>query len=299
MRIAPHIYATRCPFGTAWIQVVLIVGDKAALIDSGVAPAFPQVLGLLAEAGIAPEQLGYIVNSHAHWDHVGGNALLAARTGATIAAHPAGQSWIEDSQRQFREFLGAYPKIVPIVPERVEFYREMMGPDHRVSLFLQQGDRLDLGAGIGLEVLETPGHLSSCLSLWEPESRTLFTGDTVNGHGPFGGIAQYDDVAAYRDSLAALLALKPVRLVPAHFEPQSGEQAMSFLQASFDQVAVQERAVLEAVNAPAPLGEIVRRVSSNLGVPLTVQVVITVEAHLKHLMAHGQVFFQDGAYTTI
>ncbi len=63
----------------------LIAADslkKAVVIDPGINPN--DILHFIDTYGF---KLKYIINTHDHFDHTGGNALLAKRTGAQIAMH--------------------------------------------------------------------------------------------------------------------------------------------------------------------------------------------------------------------
>lgn len=62
----------------------LTTADPVTLIDAGT-PACAVPLRRAIEA-LGP--LGHIVVTHAHYDHAGGAAALAAATGATVWAHP-------------------------------------------------------------------------------------------------------------------------------------------------------------------------------------------------------------------
>lgn len=299
MKLASNLYAARCPFGPAWIQVFLVVGERALLVDTGVAQSYQLVLDLLAEAGLPPERVDYIVNTHAHWDHVGCNGPLAMHCDARVLAHPAGARWITHFATQLDEFHGAYPDIVPLTPGRRASYLAMMAPDHRVDVELREGDVIDLGAGVRLRVLEAPGHLASSVCLWDEENGTLLTGDSLAGGGSFGGVAQYDDVAAYRASHARLMALPIRTLAPAHFEVIRDDDCAAWLDESLRQIARQDAAVRGAVRQPAALGEAARLTAQRLGVPLTVQSVITVVAHLEELVRSGEARVEHGLFHAV
>src|SRR5271168_2030950 len=64
--------------------VVLPGGDGKLLIDAGFAGARPAISEVLA--GISPEPVRQLINTHWHFDHTGGNAWLNA-AGASILAH--------------------------------------------------------------------------------------------------------------------------------------------------------------------------------------------------------------------
>ncbi len=90
-----------------------------------------------------------ILNTHEHRDHTGGNAPLAAKTGAKILAHRNAKDKIADMVRG----LGA-------------------------------GDVIKVGKTVELEALDTPGHTMShvCL-LAHTDEPALFCGDTLFNAG--------------------------------------------------------------------------------------------------------------------
>jgi len=63
---------------------VLIGEDYIAMIDDGVAPLAPTLLAHVTETAGRP--INFIINTHVHGDHVGGNAHFA-ETGTVIFAH--------------------------------------------------------------------------------------------------------------------------------------------------------------------------------------------------------------------
>ena len=65
---------------------------------------------LLAKRGWT---LKLIVSSHGHWDHIGDNAAVVARTGATLAVHELDHHGLVDPQPLFAPF--PIPPSVPAV----------------------------------------------------------------------------------------------------------------------------------------------------------------------------------------
>src|SRR3712207_1346562 len=71
-------------------NMVLVLGrgaERPILFDSGFGADLDETERLLREAGVPPERLALLVNSHYHCDHAGGNGGLQARHGLPVAAH--------------------------------------------------------------------------------------------------------------------------------------------------------------------------------------------------------------------
>ena len=54
-------------------------GDRAAFVDTGTTHTVPYLLAILAELGLAPESVDYVIPTHVHLDHAGGSGELMRR----------------------------------------------------------------------------------------------------------------------------------------------------------------------------------------------------------------------------
>lgn len=174
--------------------MVLVKGSRPVLFDSGFGGDVAETEYLVREAGVAPEDITLIVNSHYHCDHAGGNGSFVERYGTPIAAHRFEAGMVN---RRDPEACSAVWLDQPIEP-------------YTVARPLSDGDRIDAG-GVLLEVIETPGHTLGHLSLYAPEQRVLLCADAVHNDdvawvGPFReGVGS---VERAMESVRRLMSLK-------------------------------------------------------------------------------------------
>jgi len=113
------------------------------------------ILRIVREKGL---KVKFIVNTHAHFDHVGANKAIKDATGAELLLHEDDAAVLATVSNQSRSF-GMNPVSSP-VPDRL----------------LKHGDVITAG-GISLKVLHTPGHTPGGISLLE--DGMVFTGDSL------------------------------------------------------------------------------------------------------------------------
>src|SRR5690606_35583632 len=87
----------RPSFGAAYL---VIEHGRAAFVDCGTNHSVPLLLQALAEAGLAPDAVDWLVLTHAHLDHAGGAGLLMQQLpNAKLVAHPRATPHMVDPQR--------------------------------------------------------------------------------------------------------------------------------------------------------------------------------------------------------
>jgi glyoxylase-like metal-dependent hydrolase (beta-lactamase superfamily II) len=196
----PALVVQAVPVGPLSCNCVVVgdsVSSEAVIVDPG--GDAERLLDLLSVLRL---RVSVIINTHAHFDHVGANAALRRATGAPLKMH-ADDVPLYDSLRQQAVFFGG---LLP-VPERAP-----------VDDTLSDGQRLEVGAARAT-VLHTPGHSpgSICL-LFDADPPLLLSGDTLFA----GGIGRSDlsggDPAALRRSLTTrILTLDDrTRVIPGH-----------------------------------------------------------------------------------
>jgi len=147
--------------------------DRLAFVDTGTAHTVPILLAVLADLGLTPEHVDYVIPTHVHLDHGGGAGdLMAACPNARLVVHPKGAPHLIDPARLIAGATAVYGQAA--------FARDFGNltpvPEGRVTL-ASNGMEIDL-AGRTLTFLDTPGHANHHGCLFDHHTRGCFTGDT-------------------------------------------------------------------------------------------------------------------------
>jgi glyoxylase-like metal-dependent hydrolase (beta-lactamase superfamily II) len=238
MKIVEGIYRIESTFGPRPFSQYLIHGEKTMLIDNGVADTPDAVIiPYLATLGLSPDDLNWVVLSHADVDHFGGSARIKALSPhALFAAHEADQVWIENHATITRERYQRYDQEGFAYPEGVMTWLPSgLGDEVALDITLCGGEHFAFGGDLRLECLHLPGHTPGHIGFWHEASATAIVLDAVMANGlqdETGAIISappYFDVAAYRHSAKHLQSLRPERLLTSHYLVYEGAAATQFL----------------------------------------------------------------------
>lgn len=136
-----------------------------------------------------------LILTHCHIDHISKAAEIKKKTGCRIAASYETARYVRTKNKEF--ILGEFEPF-------------------EVDLVLENGAVIETG-DFRLKILKTPGHTSSCISIYEPNKKILFSGDCWFGQDSTG---RYDlptsDKRELIQSLNTLKNLKVELLCPGH-----------------------------------------------------------------------------------
>ncbi len=113
------------------------------------------ILHTVEENGLSIE---YIINTHGHFDHVGGNSHIKEVTGADILIHKIDAPWLSQ------------------VKASACVWGLQMDNSPPADRFLKDGDTVSVG-NLNFKVLHTPGHSEGGISLLTDGN--VFVGDTL------------------------------------------------------------------------------------------------------------------------
>ena len=159
----------------------LILSKKTVIIDPG---TYTDVILNNLKKHIKPKELKYIILTHFHYDHSTAVPIIKKETNAGVLIH--------EEDAGFLDFK----------PDRT----------------LRDNEILNLG-DVKLKVIHTPGHSPGSICLYESESKSLFSGDTVF---PYGNVGRTDltggSIEKLIESLKLLSKLDVKVLYPGHGE---------------------------------------------------------------------------------
>ncbi len=237
MRIPSGFHHIKCPFRQPgyFTSVVIILSDTITLIDTGLKTSageaiFPYLLGLHR----SPQEIGNIILTHAHGDHIEGIPSILEHTDAIIHVHELEKHRVIDLTTQ----------------NNLESSR-IKGIKH--GDILSMSDR-------HLEIFHCPGHSAGSICVIDQDSQVSITGDSLQGEGVDRPLLFYNSIA-YVNSLHRF-SLRPISAIilghpfPPRMQPiLEGEAVQEFFKVSQTAVnALKVRLWQVLAEAKRPLG---------------------------------------------
>ena len=192
-------------FERGWLSsnnILFVDGEDSLMVDSGYCTHAAQTLSLV-EAALGGRSLDFLINTHLHSDHCGGNAALQAR-------YPDMKTWIPPGHAQ--QVAQWDPVALTYQPTG------QLCPRFGFEQTLQPGTQARFGAS-NWQVHAASGHDPHSLVFFEPAERVLISADALweNGFGvvfpELEGIDAFAEVAATLDMIERLA---PKTVIPGH-----------------------------------------------------------------------------------
>jgi glyoxylase-like metal-dependent hydrolase (beta-lactamase superfamily II) len=192
-----------------WLNAnhILLKGrDRTVLVDSGYGRDATITLAKVS-VELAGTPLDWLVNTHCHSDHMGGNAAVRRAHGCRLSI-PVGEAPLIDAWDEQTLWLS---------------YADQRCERFAFDDTIAPGDVLDWG-DLAWRAIAAPGHDMGALMFHCEEERLLITGDALweNGFGVvLPGPGREERLAAARSTLESIAGLDVGTVIPGHGAPFS------------------------------------------------------------------------------
>jgi glyoxylase-like metal-dependent hydrolase (beta-lactamase superfamily II) len=168
---------------------VLVRGDEAAVVDTGVEGSADAIGAVLDESGPGWAGVRHVVLTHKHNDHAGSLSEVLSRSDRATG------------------YVGA---------------ADLEAVDVENLRALADGDEV-----FGLQVVATPGHTPGHMAVFDPGTKLLVAGDALNNEGRLSGANPgfSEDMGAAAASVRTLAALAPATILVGHGAPVTDDAA--------------------------------------------------------------------------
>lgn len=189
-----HIVGNVYYVGAAGVSSYLITTPQGLIVlDGGLPETAPQIVKNIRSLGFKVEDVKYLLNSHAHYDHSGGLAELKKASGAKLVISRPDAPWVE---------AGEHDLYAPKTTYKM--------PAVHVDRIIDDGATVELG-GAKLTAHITPGHTKGCTSWTMPVTENgqkhevmFYCSTSVPGY-PLIDNKEYPNIVSdYRASFAKL-----------------------------------------------------------------------------------------------
>jgi glyoxylase-like metal-dependent hydrolase (beta-lactamase superfamily II) len=240
---------------------LVVEGDKALFVDNNTAHATDRLMSALSAADLRPDQVEYLIVTHAHLDHAGGtSALLARCPRATVLAHPKAARTLIDPTKLVAsarkvygeaEFARLYGDLGPLPAARVRA--------------VEDEERFRFG-GSTLRFFHTKGHATHHFCIHHSTSNGVFSGDAFGLRYPalqskglfiFPSTSPIDfEPVEARRSVRRIVETGAERVFPTHFGEvrevkEAAEQLIAHLDAHEQVLQEAKAALARGTSGPA------------------------------------------------
>lgn len=245
--VGDGVYAIAEPFNYQEVISYLIIGsERNILFDTGM--GMDRISDVVKELSTLPV---IVINSHSHYDHIGGNnefeTVYAIDTAYTAQFSSIG--WSHDQVKQEVTSQAFCSKRLPALDTasyEVKPYKD------KIKKSIKDGDTIDLGGRI-IEILQVPGHTPDCVALLDRSSGYLWTGDMYY-EATIWLFFDGTDLNAYEKSINRFASLAPSlkKVFPAHNKPTAIPSHLIDLQMAFDSIQSGRKVGIENESSSHP-----------------------------------------------
>jgi glyoxylase-like metal-dependent hydrolase (beta-lactamase superfamily II) len=233
-----HQIAIPTPFAVGRVNVYLIEDEPLTLVDAGPnsGTSFDELQRGIAALGHQLEDIELVILTHQHIDHLGLVSLVAAHSGAEVAAIDVAVPFVENfsAEAQADDDFARETMLRHGIPEDVVSALSSVSQAFRawgaradVTRVLRDGEEMSFRDRT-LQVHHRPGHSPTDTVFHDRERRILIAADHLLGHissnplitrPPEGSSERPQALVTYLDSLRATREMDVELVLPGHGDP--------------------------------------------------------------------------------
>jgi hydroxyacylglutathione hydrolase len=186
-----------------FVNVILILGDKITLIDTGVKGSEKIIFEYLQKQNRDSSEIDEIILSHSHPDHIGSAAVIKELTDCKVFAHALEREWIENIELQCKQ--RPVPGFYNLVDQSVT-----------IDEFISDQQIKKIQEGMNIRFIKSPGHSKGSLNMIFEEDKILFTADSI----PLkNDIPNYDNYLELMESLETIKRYRGFKILLTSWTP--------------------------------------------------------------------------------
>ena len=240
-----HRIAIPTPFAVGRVNVYLIEDEPLTLVDAGPnsGTSFDELQRGIAGLGHQLEDIELVILTHQHIDHLGLVSLVAAHSGAEVAAIDVAVPFVEnfsveaqaddDFARETMLRHGIPEDVVSALSSVSRAFRAW-GARAEVTRVLRDGEEMSFRDRT-LRVHHRPGHSPTDTVFHDPERRILIAADHLLAHissnplitrPPEGSSERPQALVTYLASLSATREMDVELVLPGHGDPVTDHRGL-------------------------------------------------------------------------
>lgn len=240
-----HRLSVDTPFRVGPVNCYLVEGDPLALVDTGPnsGTTLDALQSQLSAHGHEIDDIGLVVITHPHLDHLGLTEIIVEHSGAEVAALAPLAAKLEDFAADADREDAFAVEIMRRngIPSEVADALRVVSSSFRgwgsavhVTRELADGETIALGQR-QFEVQHRPGHSTTDTLFWDAEGKILIVGDHLLAHissNPLisrpldGSGGRTRSLIEYVDSMRRTRELPAEIILPGHGEPVTEHAAL-------------------------------------------------------------------------
>ncbi len=198
------------------IASYVLKGEETLIVETGPTSSIPNLLAGLKELDVKLENVAYVAVTHIHIDHAGGaGTLIKKLPKAKLVAHAKGVPHLSNPTKLWAASKATLGEVAEMLGKPLPI------PKNRI-IIASDGLAFDLGGGLKLRAVESPGHASHNVAYYEQLNEGIFPGDSAGAYLTEFNLVFPTTPPPFRPDIALisldkLLSLNPKLLFYSHF----------------------------------------------------------------------------------